>query len=180
MCEELYQAGVIDGLGRLGLARHITLPTIIPTIVLLWIMNVGNILSAGFDQHLIIGNTITQRCYRYLFLPLWRAAGLLFHGHGGFVHESAGGLCAGAGHQLHRAPGERCRAVLGGTAMRKVYYIKQTPRRISPTSSSSICPCAPFSRKPCARPRRSWWSCPSSSSIPSSSAILWAASRSAQ
>lgn len=57
MCEELYQAGVIDGLGRLGLARHITLPTI----VLLWIMNVGNILSAGFDQHLIIGNTITQR-----------------------------------------------------------------------------------------------------------------------
>ena len=35
MCEELYQAGVIDGLGRLGLARHITLPTIIPTIVLL-------------------------------------------------------------------------------------------------------------------------------------------------
>ena len=59
--EELYQAGVIDGLGRLGLARHITLPTIIPTIVLLWIMNVGNILSAGFDQHLIIGNTITQR-----------------------------------------------------------------------------------------------------------------------
>ena len=59
--EELYQAGVIDGLGRLGLARHITLPPLIPTIVLLWIMNVGNILTAGFDQHLIIGNTITQR-----------------------------------------------------------------------------------------------------------------------
>lgn len=59
--EELYQAGAIDGLGRLGMARHITLPAILPTIVLLWIMGVGNILSAGFDQHLIIGNPLTQK-----------------------------------------------------------------------------------------------------------------------
>lgn len=59
--EELYQAGAIDGLGRLGMARHITLPSILPTIVLLWIMGVGNILSAGFDQHLIIGNPLTQK-----------------------------------------------------------------------------------------------------------------------
>lgn len=59
--EELYQAGAIDGLGRLGMARHITLPAIAPTIVLLWIMGVGNILSAGFDQHLIIGNPLTQQ-----------------------------------------------------------------------------------------------------------------------
>ena len=58
--EELYQSGAIDGLGRLGMARHITLPTIMPTIVLLWIMGVGGILSAGFEQHLIIGNPLTQ------------------------------------------------------------------------------------------------------------------------
>ncbi len=59
--EELYQAGAIDGLGRWGMARHITLPSILPTIVLLWIMNVGSILNAGFDQHLIIGNSLTQQ-----------------------------------------------------------------------------------------------------------------------
>ncbi len=59
--EELYQAGSIDGLGRWGLATRITLPSILPTIVLLWIMGVGNILSAGFDQHLIIGNPLTQK-----------------------------------------------------------------------------------------------------------------------
>ena len=59
--DELYEAGAIDGLGRLGMALHITLPTIVPTIVLLWIMGVGNILSAGFDQHLIIGNPLTQQ-----------------------------------------------------------------------------------------------------------------------
>ncbi len=59
--EELYQAGAIDGLGRRGMARHITLPSILPTIVLLWIMGVGGILNAGFDQHLIIGNPLTQK-----------------------------------------------------------------------------------------------------------------------
>lgn len=59
--EELYQAGAIDGLGRWGMARHITLPAILPTIVLLWIMGVGGILNAGFDQHLIIGNPLTQK-----------------------------------------------------------------------------------------------------------------------
>ena len=59
--EELYQAGAIDGLGRWGMARHITLPSILPTIVLLWIMNVGSILNAGLDQHLIIGNSLTQQ-----------------------------------------------------------------------------------------------------------------------
>jgi putative aldouronate transport system permease protein len=59
--EELYQAGSIDGLGRFGLARHITLPSILPTIILIWIISIGGILSAGFDQHLIIGNPLTQK-----------------------------------------------------------------------------------------------------------------------
>ena len=58
--EELYQSGAIDGLNRAGMARHITFPTILPTIVLLWIMGIGGILSAGFEQHLIIGNSLTQ------------------------------------------------------------------------------------------------------------------------
>ena len=59
--EELYQAGAMDGLNRMGMARHITFPAVLPTILLLWIMGVGSILSAGFDQHLIIGNPLTQK-----------------------------------------------------------------------------------------------------------------------
>lgn len=57
---ELYQAGAMDGLGRYGMVRHITLPSIFPTILLLWILGIGGILNAGFDQHLIIGNPMTQ------------------------------------------------------------------------------------------------------------------------
>lgn len=58
--EELIEAGAIDGMGRLDVARYVTFPTIKPTIILLWIMQVGNVLNAGFDQHLIIGNSVTQ------------------------------------------------------------------------------------------------------------------------
>ncbi len=61
--EELYQAGAIDGLGRGGMVRYITLPSILPTIVLLWILEVGGILNAGFEQHLIIGNETTRKAW---------------------------------------------------------------------------------------------------------------------
>ncbi len=46
----LYEAAVIDGASRVQQARHITLPGIIPTIVLLGTLSMGNILNAGFDQ----------------------------------------------------------------------------------------------------------------------------------
>lgn len=59
--EQLYQAGAIDGLGRLGMALHITIPSIAPTIVVLWILGVGGILNAGFEQHLLLGNPMTQK-----------------------------------------------------------------------------------------------------------------------
>ena len=64
--EELYQAGAIDGLGRWGMAKHITFPAILPTVVLLWILSVGGILNAGFEQHLIIGNPLTQKYWDVL------------------------------------------------------------------------------------------------------------------
>ena len=57
---EMYEAGAVDGIGRFGIIRHIVIPTIMPTIILLWILGVGNILTAGFDQHLILGNASTQ------------------------------------------------------------------------------------------------------------------------
>lgn len=46
----LYEAAEIDGAGRLSKLRHITLPGIMPTIILLSTLSLGNILNAGFDQ----------------------------------------------------------------------------------------------------------------------------------
>ncbi|MCQ3035700.1 MAG: ABC transporter permease subunit [Bacilli bacterium] len=47
---ELYEAADIDGATRMQKIWNITLPSIKPTAVLLLIMSVGGILSAGFDQ----------------------------------------------------------------------------------------------------------------------------------
>lgn len=46
----LYEAAAIDGANRWQSTWHITLPELIPTIVLLGILGLGNILNAGFDQ----------------------------------------------------------------------------------------------------------------------------------
>lgn len=46
----LYEAAKIDGAGRLQNIWHITLPGIRPTILIVFILSLGNILSAGFDQ----------------------------------------------------------------------------------------------------------------------------------
>ncbi|NQT58525.1 MAG: sugar ABC transporter permease [Bacteroidetes bacterium] len=58
--EEMYQAGAVDGLGRFGMVWHITLPSILPTIIILWILGIGSILNAGFEQQLLIGNPQTR------------------------------------------------------------------------------------------------------------------------
>ncbi|QYR21036.1 ABC transporter permease subunit [Paenibacillus sp. sptzw28] len=46
----LYEAAVVDGAGRWKQTRHITLPGILPIIILLSTLSLGQILNAGFDQ----------------------------------------------------------------------------------------------------------------------------------
>ena len=48
--EELYEAAAIDGASRWQSIRNITLPALIPTVVLLTTLAMGNVLNAGFDQ----------------------------------------------------------------------------------------------------------------------------------
>lgn len=58
--QDQYEAADIDGATRLQKIWHITLPGIRPTAVLLLIMSVGGVLSAGFDQILNLGNRLIQ------------------------------------------------------------------------------------------------------------------------
>jgi len=46
----LYEAAVVDGANRWKQTWHITLPGILPIIVLLATLSLGNVLNAGFDQ----------------------------------------------------------------------------------------------------------------------------------
>lgn len=47
---ELYESAVIDGAGRWKQTIYITLPMLVPIIILMTVLNLGNILSGGFDQ----------------------------------------------------------------------------------------------------------------------------------
>ena len=46
----LYEAAMIDGAGRWKQVLHITIPGMLPIIVLMSVLSLGNILNAGFDQ----------------------------------------------------------------------------------------------------------------------------------
>ena len=52
----LYEAAKVDGAGRLRMIWHITLPGIRSIIILLFILKLGHLLDAGFDQIYILYN----------------------------------------------------------------------------------------------------------------------------
>lgn len=56
----LYEAASIDGAGRLSKILHITLPSIRPTIMILLLINVGNVLNAGFEVQYLLGNDLIK------------------------------------------------------------------------------------------------------------------------
>ena len=56
----LYEAASIDGAGRLAKIKYVTLPGIRPTIMITLLMNVGNVLNAGFEIQYLLGNGLVQ------------------------------------------------------------------------------------------------------------------------
>jgi len=70
---ELYEAAYIDGAGRFKRIWYITLPEIRSTIIVLLIMNIGWVLTIGFEQNLLFGNAgnfefsevLSSYIYRY-------------------------------------------------------------------------------------------------------------------
>ena len=55
---ELIEAAKMDGANRLQVIRHVNLPGIKPTIVIMLIMNMGHILSIGFDKVFLLQNDL--------------------------------------------------------------------------------------------------------------------------
>ncbi len=57
----LYDAASIDGASRLQKVIHVDLPCIMPTIVITLILNVGNILSIGFEKAYLLQNPVNYK-----------------------------------------------------------------------------------------------------------------------
>lgn len=55
---QLYEAAQVDGARRLQIVRHIDLPALVPTMVVLFILSMGTILSTGFEKIYLLQNTL--------------------------------------------------------------------------------------------------------------------------
>ncbi|BCS82250.1 ABC transporter permease [Anaerocellum diazotrophicum] len=55
---QLYEAAIIDGAGRLKQALYITLPGIMPTIIIMFILRVGSIMNVGFEKVFLMYNPL--------------------------------------------------------------------------------------------------------------------------
>ena len=57
---ELHEAATVDGASRLQRILHINIPSIIPVIVILLILDVGNFLTIGFEKIYLLQNSLNM------------------------------------------------------------------------------------------------------------------------
>ena len=70
--QSLYEAGAVDGINRWGSVKYITLPSIMPTVVMLFILGIGNFLNLGYEQNLLLGQPTTQDYWEIIDTYVYR------------------------------------------------------------------------------------------------------------
>ena len=58
--ESQYEAAIIDGAGRWARVWHVTLPSIMPTVVVMLILKMGDVLDTGFEQIFLMTNSLNR------------------------------------------------------------------------------------------------------------------------
>ena len=56
--QQLYEAAKVDGARKWHLIKHIDIPCLAPTVVILLILSLGNIMSVGFDKAYLMQNSL--------------------------------------------------------------------------------------------------------------------------
>nr|WP_240762852.1 ABC transporter permease subunit [Paenibacillus thalictri] len=58
--QQLYEAAVVDGANKFRKIIHITLPSLMPTAIVLLILNVGQLMSVGFEKVFLMQNDLNR------------------------------------------------------------------------------------------------------------------------
>jgi len=58
--QELYESASIDGANRIRQTIHVTIPEIMPTITIMLILKLGNVLNVGYEKILLLYNPLTK------------------------------------------------------------------------------------------------------------------------
>ncbi len=59
--QEQYEAAIIDGAGRFQRVWHITLPSIMPTVIVMLVLQMGQVLNTGFEQIYLMTNSLNRQ-----------------------------------------------------------------------------------------------------------------------
>ncbi len=86
--KDLYEASDMDGCSRLRKIWHITLPGIKPTIIMLLILQIGRMISIGFDRPFVMGNSLVSEYSDVISTYVYRIG----IGSGDFSQATAVGL----------------------------------------------------------------------------------------
>ncbi|MFD1848626.1 ABC transporter permease [Oceanobacillus bengalensis] len=85
---QLHEAAKIDGATRLQRIWYINIPSILPTIIILLILNMGNMMSIGFEKILLLQNELNLESSQVIQTYVYES-GLL---HGQYSYSTAVGL----------------------------------------------------------------------------------------
>ncbi len=69
--QELYEAARVDGANRFHLMRHITLPSLMPTYIVLLMLSIANFLNNGMDQYFVFQNSFNKEHIQVLDLYVY-------------------------------------------------------------------------------------------------------------
>ncbi|WP_243711581.1 ABC transporter permease subunit [Paenibacillus sp. BK033] len=86
--QEQYEAARIDGASRIKQIFFITLPGILPTITIMFILRMGNMLNVGFEKIILLYNPVTYNTADVISSFVYRKGLLEF----GWSYSSAVGL----------------------------------------------------------------------------------------
>ena len=64
--QELVEAAVIDGAGRVKIIWHVNIPAILPTMIILLILDTGHLLSIGYEKILLLTNELNYEASRVI------------------------------------------------------------------------------------------------------------------
>ncbi len=57
----LYEAAIMDGANKLQMTFHIDLPCILPTVVIMFILNTGSLLNVGYEKAYLMQNSLNNQ-----------------------------------------------------------------------------------------------------------------------
>ncbi len=57
---DLYESAMVDGANRFRRMWHITIPGILPTVMVILIMSIGNLINIGFEKQFLMRNSLVR------------------------------------------------------------------------------------------------------------------------